>query len=112
MSARTQRMRQAILAVLFSTVPFSAVLFSTAAEAIAGPAQGSSWHAVEQFYERTQKIIQEIMSREKGNLEKAADWMAQSIKEGRLIHVFGTGGHNIMAAMEIFKRAGSLVPIN
>ncbi|MGH9340928.1 MAG: sugar isomerase domain-containing protein [Acidobacteriota bacterium] len=72
----------------------------------------SSWYVVQQYYDTTQKIMQEIMSRERENLDKAADWMAESIKEGRLVHVFGTGGHNIMAAMEIFKRAGSLVPIN
>jgi uncharacterized phosphosugar-binding protein len=107
MSARTPGPGRALLAVLVSTL-----LFSTAEEAIAGPAESSSWYAVQQFYDRTQKIIQQIMTREKANLEKAADWMAASIKDGRLIHVFGTGAHNIMAAMEIFKRAGSLVPIN
>lgn len=74
--------------------------------------KNSSSYVVEQYWNITQKMIQEIMSRERENMEKASDLMAESIGKGRLIHVFGTGGHNIMAGMEIFKRAGGLVPIN
>jgi len=76
------------------------------------PAHVSSWYVVDQYYDVTQKVLQKIMGQERENLEEASELMARSIKEGRLIHVFGTGSHNIMAAMEIFKRAGSLVPIN
>ena len=75
-------------------------------------AHDSSWYVVGQYYDTTQRILQRIMHEERQQLEKASDLMARSVREGRLIHVFGTGGHNIMAAMEIFKRAGSLVPIN
>ncbi len=74
--------------------------------------QNSSWYVVEQYFNETQRILKEIMNRERENIEKASDLMAESIKEGRLIHIFGTGGHNVMAAMDIFKRAGSLVPLN
>ena len=77
-----------------------------------GSAPDSSWYVVEQYRDMTQEILATIMDREKENLENAATAMARSIKAGRLIHVFGTGGHNIMAGMEIFKRAGGLVPIN
>jgi len=75
-------------------------------------APASSWYVVRQYYDATQRILQRIMTEEREHLDKASDLLAQSIKAGRLIHVFGTGGHNIMAAMDIFKRAGSLVPIN
>jgi uncharacterized phosphosugar-binding protein len=79
----------------------------------AGSAEASSsWYVVQQYYDTTQRLLQEIMAKERENLDAAADLMANSIKEGRLVHVFGTGGHNIMAGMEIFKRAGSLVPLN
>jgi uncharacterized phosphosugar-binding protein len=77
-----------------------------------GGPDNSSWYVVEQFYNHTQNMLLEIMERERENMEKAADLMAESIMEDRLIHVFGTGGHNIMAGMEIFNRAGGLVPIN
>ncbi len=72
----------------------------------------SSWYVVEQFYNHTQSMLQEVMEKERENMEEASRLMAESVREGRLIHVFGTGGHNIMAGMEIFKRAGGLVPIN
>jgi uncharacterized phosphosugar-binding protein len=72
----------------------------------------NSRYAVRQFFDISQEILLKIIDNEMENIEKATDLMAASIKEGRLIHVFGTGGHNVMAAMEIFKRAGSLVPIN
>lgn len=75
-------------------------------------APDSSWYVVRRYYDATQRILQRIMSQERDNLDRASDLLAQSVRAGRLIHVFGTGGHNIMAAMEIFKRAGSLVPIN
>ncbi|MCK4786088.1 MAG: SIS domain-containing protein, partial [Desulfobacteraceae bacterium] len=64
--------------------------------------KNSSSYVVEQYWDITQKMIQEIMSREKENMEKASELMAESISKGRLIHVFGTGAHNIMAGMEIF----------
>ncbi len=76
------------------------------------PASPSSWYVVDQYHKATQDVLGKILAQERQNMEKASGLMARSIKEGRLVHVFGTGGHNIMAAMEIFKRAGSLVPIN
>lgn len=76
------------------------------------PEHDSSWYVVRQYYDVTERIMEKIMSQERENLDKASELMARSIGEGRLIHVFGTGGHNVMAAMDIFKRAGGLVPLN
>ena len=45
------------------------------------------------------------------NIDKAAHQCAKSIENGRVIHIFGTG-HSQMFAMEIFYRAGGLVPVN
>lgn len=44
-------------------------------------------------------------------IEKAAEYCAESIRNKRLIHVFGCG-HSQMFAMEVFYRAGGLVPVN
>ena len=44
-------------------------------------------------------------------IEKAAEYCAASVCSGRLIHVFGCG-HSQMFAMEVFYRAGGLVPVN
>ncbi len=44
-------------------------------------------------------------------IEMAAKLCAASIRKGRLIHVFGCG-HSQIFAMEVFYRAGGLVPVN
>jgi uncharacterized phosphosugar-binding protein len=41
----------------------------------------------------------------------AAEWCAEAVSRGGLIHVFGAG-HSHMAAEEAFHRAGGLVPVN
>lgn len=50
-------------------------------------------------------------SQEGVNIEKAATFCAASVCSGRVIHVFGCG-HSQMFAMEVFYRAGGLVPVN
>ena len=44
-------------------------------------------------------------------IEIAANFCAKSVCKDRLIHVFGCG-HSQMFAMEVFYRAGGLVPVN
>jgi len=60
-------------------------------------------------------VIKEQMARqfedEGKNIELAASYCAQSIKKGRVIHAFGCG-HSQIFPMEIFYRAGGLVPVN
>ena len=60
-------------------------------------------------------VIKEQMARqfeEEGKqIELAASYCAVSIKKGRVIHAFGCG-HSQMFPMEIFYRAGGLVPVN
>lgn len=67
------------------------------------------------MYQEYLKIINEQLHREimeEGPaIEQAAEYCAASITAGRLIHVFGCG-HSQMFAMEVFYRAGGLVPVN
>lgn len=60
-------------------------------------------------------IITEQLDRQFGeeaaNIEKAAEFCSSSVCSGRVIHVFGCG-HSQMFAMEVFYRAGGLVPVN
>jgi len=60
-------------------------------------------------------IIKDQMARqfeEEGeNIELAACYCADSLKKGRVIHAFGCG-HSQIFPMEIFYRAGGLVPVN
>ena len=54
-----------------------------------------------------------LINKEYNNeISQAADLMVGSIERDELIHIFGTGGHSTMGAMELFWRAGSLAPIN
>lgn len=57
-------------------------------------------------------LLQKIEEEEQGTIDRAADVMAQAIKEDKLIHVIGPGGHSNMGAYELFYRAGGLVPVN
>jgi uncharacterized phosphosugar-binding protein len=53
--------------------------------------------------------LDELIAREAGNLAQASAWMAEAIKAGGLIRIFGTG-HSRLLAEEIFFRAGGLAP--
>ena len=57
-------------------------------------------------------ILEAIVENEEENITRAARLAAKMVEEYRLIHVFGTGGHSIMGAMEIFWRAGGLANTN
>lgn len=48
---------------------------------------------------------------EQKSIEQAAQYCANSVSNDRLVHVFGCG-HSQMFGMEVFYRAGGLVPVN
>lgn len=56
------------------------------------------------------RTINEILNIEREGLERASDLMVDSIANGRMIYVLGTG-HSALIAMEIFYRAGGLARI-
>ncbi|WP_427366459.1 sugar isomerase domain-containing protein [Candidatus Caldatribacterium saccharofermentans] len=64
-----------------------------------------------EFLAKVREIIARIEEEERGNIEKGAEFLARSIREGGLIHVFGTG-HSHIFAEEAFFRAGGLACIN
>jgi uncharacterized phosphosugar-binding protein len=65
----------------------------------------------EQYVREAMGIALTAVSKQKGALEHIALILAQRIKEGGIIHVFGTG-HSHMLAEEAFFRAGGLACIN
>lgn len=67
---------------------------------------------MDDYYTKITDILTRIKDEEKENTQKAVQLLADVIEGGKLIYVFGTGGHSVMGAMEIFWRAGGLVPIN
>ena len=66
----------------------------------------------QEYYQIVSGIFEKILQKEVVNIEEAAEVITQKIREDRLIHVFGTGGHSVMGAMEVFYRAGGLACIN
>ena len=65
----------------------------------------------EEYFQIVMNQLNQQFDEEKANIEKAATYCAQSIMKNRVIHVFGCG-HSQMFAMEVFYRAGGIVPVN
>ena len=64
-----------------------------------------------EYYGVIKDQLEAQFEQEGANIEKAAEYCAASVSAGRVIHVFGCG-HSQMFAMEVFYRAGGLVPVN
>lgn len=69
-------------------------------------------NAREQYYQAIIKIINGIHNDDAEHIKKAAAIVADAIEQGRLIYVFGPGGHSYICAEEMFYRTGGLVPVN
>jgi len=64
-----------------------------------------------EYFAIVKEQLERQFSQEQENMELAAAACASSVMKDRLIHVFGCG-HSQMFAMEVFYRAGGLVPVN
>ena len=64
-----------------------------------------------EYMKKIRSILDKVEETQTGNIEEAARLISDSIKKGGLLHVFGCG-HSQMYAMEVFYRAGGLVPVN
>jgi uncharacterized phosphosugar-binding protein len=67
---------------------------------------------LESYYNGVLDTIQQIRRDETPKIQEAGRVIGASLAKGRLLHVFGTGGHSYIAGEEIFFRAGSLVPVS
>lgn len=65
----------------------------------------------QEYYQVAQEQLSREFAEEGGKIEQAAGYCAASVMAGRVIHVFGCG-HSQMFGMEVFYRAGGLVPVN
>lgn len=63
------------------------------------------------YFRNLYDIIERMMESQGGNIEKAASWMADTLIDGGVVHLFGSG-HSHMVAEEVFHRAGSMLPLN
>ncbi|SKC35748.1 sugar isomerase domain-containing protein [Maledivibacter halophilus] len=67
--------------------------------------------SVTKYVGEIQKLIIKVEETQIDKIKKAAEIFAETIKNDKLIHVFGTG-HSHMIGIEMFVRAGGLAPIN
>ena len=67
---------------------------------------------MDRFYEACISILERVRAQERQNIGRAADLIAAKLRQDELVHVFGTGGHSVMGAMELFWRAGGLAGLN
>jgi len=67
---------------------------------------------MDRFYDACISILERVRAQERQNLYRAADLVAEKLRKDELVHVFGTGGHSVMGAMEMFWRAGGLAGLN
>jgi uncharacterized phosphosugar-binding protein len=66
---------------------------------------------VDDYLKRLQALIERFRTTQRAALTRAADGLAECLRRGGVIHLFGTG-HSHMIAEEVFYRAGGLIPVD
>ena len=64
-----------------------------------------------EYLDKIKAHLDAMVHDEAANINLAADWVAKTLIEDRLIHTFGTG-HSHMIGLELFVRAGGLANVN
>ncbi|QPZ38181.1 sugar isomerase domain-containing protein [Paramicrobacterium chengjingii] len=64
-----------------------------------------------EYYDVVSQQLRKQFDDEADSIQQSAQHCAQSVLDDRVIHVFGCG-HSQIFAMEVFYRAGGLVPVN
>lgn len=64
------------------------------------------------FHKEVVATLDRVVREQSENIEKAATVIADTIQAGGMFHIFGTGGHSNMAAIEMCHRAGNLCCAN
>lgn len=65
-----------------------------------------------EYTDEVTRLMRVIAEEEEQKILAAAEILSDKVVEGRLINIFGAGGHSAIAAMEIFWRAGGLAQVN
>jgi uncharacterized phosphosugar-binding protein len=60
----------------------------------------------ERYFAEAQRVYDRIRSTQLSNIQKAAQFTADSIARGGLVHLFGSG-HSIIPVLDVFPRYGS-----
>ena len=63
------------------------------------------------YIERIHELLEQIRKEQGVAIDRAGEMVAESLRQSKMVHTFGTG-HSHMIAEEAFFRAGGLVPVN
>lgn len=63
------------------------------------------------YLERVNSMLGQLQNEQLESIHRAGEMVAQSLREEKLVHIFGTG-HSHMLAEEGLFRAGGLAPVN
>ena len=66
---------------------------------------------IEMYFNKVMSLLKEVLDTQKEEMLNAAKLIKDALKNDKLIHVYGTG-HSQVLAVEVFYRAGGLVPVN
>lgn len=66
---------------------------------------------ISHYIDTIKKLLDTVETQEKDSMKKAAFYMAETIKNDGIIHLFGCG-HSHILTEEVYYRAGGLVPIH
>ena len=96
----------------FLTAGTSCAMSMMCGTSLAGTAGTEGADLMTQYSDVIIDAMRDIVRDERANILKAADLLSDNANAGRLLHVYGAGGHSAIAAMEIFWRAGGLACVN
>jgi uncharacterized phosphosugar-binding protein len=64
-----------------------------------------------EYHEKIKQQLDHIVQDQEEAIQRAANWVAETIIHDHIIHTFGTG-HSHMIGLELFVRAGGLANVN
>jgi uncharacterized phosphosugar-binding protein len=67
--------------------------------------------AASEFFQKVIETIEDVGRTQSDRIETASHWIAESIKAGGVLHIFGSG-HSHIVGEDLFYRAGGLSPVN
>ena len=67
---------------------------------------------IRQYHDAVSSLIDRIMNEQASKITEAATLVADAVQSDNIFHVFGSGGHSNMVAIEMCHRAGNLIPCN
>lgn len=65
-----------------------------------------------EYLNKVTRHLQTLHDEEKDNVKKAAEMIAEQVKQDKLIYAYGPGGHSNLGSQELFFRAGGLMHVS